>query len=63
MRPYLGLPWTDSHPIWVVDVFRHAPTIHGIQNTEIQKKFFVTSSLLYSIVYWDVIHNDFEDML
>ena len=49
MRPYLGPPWTDSHPILAVDVFHHAPLIHGIQNTEIQKKFFVMSSLLYSI--------------
>ena len=31
--------------------FHHAPPIHGIQNTEIQKKFFVTSSLLYSMEY------------
>ena len=49
MQLYLGPPWTDSHPIWAVDVFHHAPPIHGIQNTEIKKKFFVTSSLLYSI--------------
>ena len=40
MRPYLGPPWIDSHPIWAVDVFHHAPPIHGIQNTEIQKKVF-----------------------
>ena len=32
-----------------MDVFHHAPPIHGIQNTEIQKKFFVTLLLLYSI--------------
>ena len=49
MRANLGPPWTDSHPIWAVDVFHHAPPAHGVQNTEIQKKFFVTSSLLYSI--------------
>ena len=49
MRPYLGPPWTNFHPIWAVDVYHHAPPMHGIQNTEIQKKFFVTSSLLYSI--------------
>ena len=51
MRPYLGPPWTDSHPSWAVDVFHHAPPIglHGIQNTEIQKKFFcdVIASVLY----------------
>ena len=52
MQPYLGPPWIDSHPLWAVDVFHHAPPIHGIQNTEIQKKFFVTSSLLYSIDVW-----------
>ena len=38
MRPYLGPPWTDSHQIWAVDVFHHAPPIHGIQNAEMQKK-------------------------
>ena len=38
MRPYLGPPWTDSHQIWAVDVFHHAPPIHGIQNTEMKKK-------------------------
>ena len=48
MQPYLRPPWTDSHQIWAVDV-HHAPPIHGIQNAEMQKKFFVSSSLLYSI--------------
>ena len=50
MRPYLGLPWTDSHQIWAVDVFHLAPPIHGIQNAEMQKKFFsdVIASVLYS---------------
>ena len=38
MRPYLGPPWTDSHQMWAVDVFHHAPPIHGIQNAEMQKK-------------------------
>ena len=52
MRPYLGPPWTDSHQIWAVDVFHHAPPIHGIQNAEMQKKFFfffcdVIGSVLY----------------
>ena len=56
MRPYLGPPWTDSHQIWAVDVFHHAPPRHGIQNAEMQKKKkkkkkIVTSSLQYSIVY------------
>ena len=49
MQSYLGPPWTDSHPIWAVDAFHRAPPIHGIQNTEIQKSF-VMSSLLYSIL-------------
>ena len=49
MQPYLGPPWTDPHQIWTVDVFHHARRIYGIQNAEMQKKFFVTSSLLYSI--------------
>ena len=39
----------DPHQIWTVDVFHHAPLIHGIQDAEMQKKFFVTSTLLYSI--------------
>ena len=38
MRPYLRPPLTDSHQIWAVDVFHHAPPIHGIQNDELQKK-------------------------
>ena len=49
MRPYLGPLWTDSHPIWAVDVFHHAPPIHGIQNTEIQNKFF--SDVIASVLY------------
>ena len=49
MRPYLRPPLTDSHQIWAVVVFYHAPLIHGIQNAEMQKKkkILVTSSLLY----------------
>ena len=49
MRPYLGPPWTDPHQIWTVDVFHHAPSIHGIQNAEMQKKVFcdVITSVLY----------------
>ena len=66
MRPYLGPPWTDSHPIWAVDVFHHAPPIHGIQNTEIQKNIlwrhrFCTllglpsfSPFLPELYYWSV---------
>ena len=49
MRPYLGPPWTDSHPIWAVEVFHHAPPIHGIQNTEIQKK--VCCDVFASVLY------------
>ena len=49
MRPYLRTPWTDFHQIWAVDIFHHAPPIYGIQNAVMQKKFFMTSSLLYSI--------------
>ena len=57
MRPYLGLPLIDSRQICAVNVFHHAPPMHGIQNAEMQKKkkkkkkkrFFVTSSLRYSI--------------
>ena len=41
MQPYLGLPWTDPHQIWTVDVFHHAPPIHGIQNAEMQIKSFL----------------------
>ena len=53
MRPYPGPPWTDSHQIWAVDVFHHAPPIHGIQNAELQKKkkFFcdAIASVLYNV--------------
>ena len=54
MRPYLGPPWTDSHQIWAVDVFHHAPPRHGIQNAEMQKKFFcdVIASVLYRSQSW-----------
>ena len=49
MQPYLVPTRNDSHPIWAMDVFHHAPPIHGIQNTEIQKKVFcdVIASVLY----------------
>ena len=50
MRPYLIPPWTDSHPIWDVDVFHHAPQIHGIQNTEIQTKVFC--DVIVSVLYY-----------
>ena len=33
--------------------FHYASPIHGIQNAKMQKSFFVTSSLLYSIEYWN----------
>ena len=50
MQPYLGPHEpTDPHQIWTVDVFHHAPPIHGIQNAEMQKKVFcdVIASVLY----------------
>ena len=37
-----GPPWTDFHSIWDVDVFHHAPPIHGIK-----KGFFFNASVLY----------------
>ena len=51
MQPYLGPPWTDSHPIWAVDVFHHdhALPIHGIQDADLKEKKIVISSILYSI--------------
>ena len=61
MRPYLGPSWTHSHPVWVVDDFHHAPPIHGIQNTEIQKKVFcdVIASVLHAVYvysYFGVVY-------
>ena len=50
MRPYLGPPWTDSHQIWAVGVFDHAPPKHGIQNAEMQKKVFC--DIIASVLYW-----------
>ena len=50
MRPYLGPPWTDSHPIWAVDVFHHAPPIHDIQNTEIQEKKKIFCDVIASVL-------------
>ena len=41
MQLYLEPPWTNPHQIWTVDVFHHAPPIHGIQNAEMQKKVFL----------------------
>ena len=51
MQPYLRPPWTDPHQIWTVDVLHHAPPIHGIQNAEMQKKFFFDfiTSVLYTV--------------
>ena len=40
----------EPQQIWAVDVFHHAPRTHGIQNAEMQKKFFVMSLPLYSIL-------------
>ena len=51
MRPYLGPPRTDSHQIWAVDVFHHAPPIYGIQNTRIQKKKKVFCDIIASVLY------------
>ena len=53
MRPYLGLPWTDSHHFFwgggAVDVFHHAPPIYGVQNAEMKKKNCdVIASVLYN---------------
>ena len=44
-----GPPWTGSHQIWAVDVFHHAPRIHVFKTLKC-KKFFVMSSLLFSIL-------------
>ena len=57
MWPYLGPPWTDSHPIWAVDVFHHASPVHGIQNAEMQKKFFcdIITSVLYVVLWYQGI--------
>ena len=54
---------TDSHQIWAVDVFHHAPPIHGIQNAEMQKKFFcdVIASVLYTSL-WPCIWGHFIDI-
>ena len=50
MRPYLGLPWTDSHQIWAVDGFSSCSTDTWYpKHWNAEKKFFVMSSLLYSI--------------
>ena len=43
MQPYLGPPWTDSHQIWAVDVFHHAPFICAIS-----KRLRCFALLLYS---------------
>ena len=45
MRPYLQPPWTDFYQIWVVDVFHHAPPIHGIHNAEVH----IITSVLYAM--------------
>ena len=62
MRPYLGPPWTDSHPIWAVDVFHYDPPIQGIQNTEIQKKFFFCD-VIASVLYMGDVSNILGDSL
>ena len=49
MRPYLGLPLIDSRQICAVNVFHHAPPMHGIQNAKMPKK------KKKKIVYCDVI--------
>ena len=67
MQPYVGPPWNDSQQIWKVEVFHHAPRIHGIQNAKMQKKkkkkkriFFCDVILRYSVVFptsslWDFL--------
>ena len=49
MRPYLGLPWTNSCQIWCVRVFHHALLKYGHENAEIQKRKFDVITLQYSI--------------
>ena len=46
-----GFPWTDSHQIWAVNVFHHAPPIHGIQDAEIQKKKKKICDVVASVLY------------
>ena len=46
MQPYLGAPRTHPHQIGTVDVFYHAPPIHGIKNAEMQN---VIASVLYRV--------------
>ena len=49
MRPYLGPPINGFPPNFGFGGFHHALLIYGIQNAKI-RKFFVTSSLRYSMV-------------
>ena len=49
MWSYVRPPLSNSHQIWAVEVFHHSLPTYGIQNTEMHKKFFVTSSLRNSI--------------
>ena len=53
MQPYPGPPWTDSHQIWTVDVFYHAPPFHSIQNAEMQKnkRVFFFCDVIASVLY------------
>ena len=49
MRPYLGLPWTNSCQIWCVRVFHHVLLKYCHENAEIQKRKFDDVTLQYSI--------------
>ena len=50
MRPYLGAPMNRFSPNFGCGCFSSCSTDTWYQNNEIQKKFFVTSLVLYSIV-------------
>ena len=60
-RPYLGLPWSDFHQIWTVEVFHHALLMYGIQNAEIQKKKKIVTSSLRNSIAWVVWARDTSD--
>ena len=48
----LGPPWTDPHQIWTVDVFHHAPPIHGIPPTWWEKMGILARSLPGNLTIW-----------
>ena len=49
MRPYLGLPWTNSCQIWCVRIFHHVLLKYCHENAEMQKWKFDDVTLQYSI--------------